>query len=530
MRYVAAAMVVIALGAPFAAGGQDAPARMSLHAAALQGNLDAVRGYIEAGSDLNEKDAFGSTPLIIATTFGRTDVARALIEAGADLNLAGSEGATPLHSAAFLGRTEIVRLLLDHGANKYLRDGFANMPAESVSDPFEEVQGTYDRIGKALGPLGLELDYAQIKEARPRIARMLAVRADELAGVDYAPMSGRDWLVSTPEQEGLDPDLVGELYLDATGLPALYGLLVIRNGRLIGERYYHDGAIDRRTMLQSVTKSYTSALVGVALREGCLTSVDQRMVDFFPELADRIIDPRKREITLRQLLQMRAGYPWEESDPAYWDALLSGHLVSQLVDFPLIADPGTEFHYSNVTSHLLGVIVARGCGTDLKSFADAHLFGPLGVEPGPWLRDLDGYYVGLAELRFTARDMARFGQLYLDNGVYNGQQVVPADWVRASHQSASEDISSGGVVSGDVGRYLHDVGYGYQWWSARAGVHRLDYAWGHGGQFIILLKDLDMIVVLTSKPFYQQHDAESWRHELANLNLVGRFISSLPAR
>ena len=85
-----------------------------------------------------------------------------------------------------------------------------------------------------------------------------------------------------------------------------------------------------------------------------------------------------------------------------------------------------------------------------------------------------------------------------------------------------------GDESNYLGPYVRDVGYGYQWWSARAGEHSFPYAWGHGGQFIVLLEDLDMVVVVTSDPFYQQHDDESWRHERANLSLIGKFIHSLP--
>jgi len=496
--------------------------------AALQGNMEAVRQHIEAGTDLNQKDAWGSTPLIIAAVFGKTEVARALIEAGADLNLTNNDGATALHTAAFLCREEIVEALLEGGANKYLRDNFGNTAAESVAGPFDDVKPVYDQLAQGLAPLGLQLDYEQLKTTRPQIAELLRPGAKELAAVDYTPLPGGDWMVSTPAQQGLDPMLVAELYLDATGLPNLYGLLVIKNGHLIAEKYFNGRTVGQKALLQSVTKSYTSALVGLALDQGCLSSVDQKMLDFFPDVADRITDPRKRQITIRHMLQMRAGYPWEETDTVLWNALLTGDYLPLIEDFPLADDPGARFQYSNLTSHWLGVIVARACETDLKSFGQEHLFAPLHAEPGTWTQDRDGYYIGLAELRFTPRDAAKFGLLYLNDGEYDGKQVVSADWVRESLKSYSEDVNSAGVESGEVGRYLRDVGYGYQWWSARAGEHRFDFAWGHGGQLIILLDYLDMLVVVTSDPFYQQHDEESWIHERANLNLVGKFIESLP--
>ena len=146
----------------------------------------------------------------------------------------------------------------------------------------------------------------------------------ELEAVDYAPLPGGDWKVSTPAEQGLDPILVAELYHNAAESETLYGLLVIKNGHLIAERYFNQGAVDRKNQLQSATKSYTSALVGIALDQGCLSSVDQMMMEFFPELADQISDPRKEQITIRDMLQMRAGYPSEETDPALWEALLWG--------------------------------------------------------------------------------------------------------------------------------------------------------------------------------------------------------------
>ena len=149
------------------------PPRVSLHAAALQGNLDAIRQHINAGSDLNKKDAYGSSPLIIAITFGKTEVAIALIEAGADMKITNNEGSTPLHIAAFFCRTEIVKALLDKGADKTALNKVGRTALESVSRPFDDVKGIYDGIGKALKPLGLELDYERIKMTRPEIAEML---------------------------------------------------------------------------------------------------------------------------------------------------------------------------------------------------------------------------------------------------------------------------------------------------------------------------------------------------------------------
>jgi len=317
---------------------------------------------------------------------------------------------------------------------------------------------------------------------------------------------------------------VAGLYHNATEVETLKALLVVKNGHLIAEGYFHGGAPEGKDRIQSVTKSYTSALVGIALEQGCLTSVDQKMMEFFPELADRITDPRKGQITIRQMLQMRAGYPWEESTAELFELLYHGFRPSNLVDVPLVRDPGADFDYSNLTSHLVGVIVARACDTDLKSFAQEHLFAPLGVEVGDWITDWEGNYNGHGDLHFTARDMAKFGLLYLNEGAYQGDQIVSADWVRDSLETYSDD-----AWDYRVGRNFKDIGYGYQWWSVTAGEHHYNLAWGHGGQQIALVDELDMVIVIKADPLFGQHGDAPWRHEKANLNLVADFINSLPS-
>jgi len=341
--------------------------------------------------------------------------------------------------------------------------------------------------------------------------------------IDYKPLSAGDWTVSTPEEQGLDPMLVAELYFNAAKVETLQALLVIKNGYLIAEAYFNGGAIDQLTRIQSATKSYTSALAGIAVDQG-LISVDDKMMAFFPEFAAEIADPRKNQITVRHLLQMRAGYPWEESTAELFEILYGGFRTHYLVDIPLVRDPGSDMEYSSFSSHLLGVIVARAAGTDLKTFAEANLFSPINAAVGDWITDWEGNYNGHGDLHFNARDMAKFGLLYLNDGLYNATQVVPADWVEASLQIYSED-----AWDYRVGRNFTDIGYGYQWWSVRAGDHRYNLAWGHGGQQIALLDAHNMVVVVKADPLFGEHGDRAWRYERANLNLVGDFFASLPS-
>ncbi|MBI9047560.1 MAG: serine hydrolase [Anaerolineaceae bacterium] len=356
--------------------------------------------------------------------------------------------------------------------------------------------------------------------------------AAELATVNYAPLLGDDWEVSSPEEQGLDPELVAELYYNASELETLYGLLVVKNGYLIAEGYFNEGAVEQKAFMASATKSFTSALVGIALDQGCLSSVNQKMIDFFPEFAGQITDPRKKQITIQDLLQMRSGYVWEERTP-YMDSFFSsrGYWLPFIVEFPLTSDPGTEFGYSNLTSHILGVIVARGCDTDLKSFAQQHLFSPIGVDVGDWSQDADNYYYGAHGMPLTARDRAKFGLLYLNDGEYDGNQVISADFIENSLQRYSERIDISGWIPGLTSRvgYYRNIGYGYQWWSAKAGDHQFYYAAGHGGNQIILLDEFDIVIVTSADRLYGNFGGDAWEKERAIIELVGQFINSLPS-
>ncbi len=345
----------------------------------------------------------------------------------------------------------------------------------------------------------------------------------DINSIDYKPLDRADWPVSTPVEQGLDSNLVAKMYVNATELNTLYSLLVIKNGYLVAEDYFNEGVIDQKDRLQSVTKSITSALVGIALEQGCLSGVDQKVLDFFPEISENIIDVRKEQISLRHLLEMRSGYPREEDDQALWNGLLSGNYPPLLKHFPLVDDPGTRFHYSNLSSNWLGIIVDRSCGMNLKAFAEEKLFSPLGIEPGDWGQDSEGHNNGCGDLHLSARDAAKFGLLYLNDGMWEGKQIISSDWVKASLQTYS--VNEAFVKR--IGNF-RDIGYGYHWWTAKANDYYVSIAWGHGGQLIVLVEELDMVIVTTSYPFWLEHNDQSWKHEKAIIKMVSKFISSIP--
>jgi len=341
--------------------------------------------------------------------------------------------------------------------------------------------------------------------------------------LNYTPTTTNDgWQVATPAGQGVDEAVLNTAYQEAQRLPNLFSLLVVKNGYLIAEGYFNSAHMNQAFDTASVTKSITSALTGIALRDNLLTSVDQKMFESFPEINWQQLDSRKSLITIRQMLQMRSGYPWEEFD-GYLNRLLSTSAWIDLAEeFPLVANPGSKFGYSNLTTHLAGVIVARAANESLLAFGKRSLFDPLGISVASWATDADGYYFGSGATMFTARDMARFGQLYLDGGAYGGIQLVPAEWVQDSFESYS-----GTTYNTDILNAISQLEYGYLWWSGVSGSHRFNFAWGHGGQMICVIQDLDMVIVTTATGLGGQFGQDAWRQESQVLELAGRLIASL---
>jgi CubicO group peptidase (beta-lactamase class C family) len=296
---------------------------------------------------------------------------------------------------------------------------------------------------------------------------------------------------------------------DDTGrvYPALRSVLVVRHGVLVFERYYHGATPATYFNLWSVTKSVTSALVGIALGEHTVGGLDQPIGRLLARHLPPRADPRLRRATLEQLLTMTAGLPADPTDGTPPSLVHAGDWVRFVLSQHPASTPGARFAYSSDGSHLLSAILADATGQPTLRYAQAKLFGPLGIASDhpfqplfaarnqaayqragfAWPTDPQGYHLGFAFLKLTARDLAKFGYLYLKGGAWEGRQVVPAAYVRASTQTHT--------ATGDP----HAPGYGYQWWTMTEQGHRGFAAVGLGGQLVEVLPDLDLVVVLTSE-------------------------------
>jgi CubicO group peptidase (beta-lactamase class C family) len=307
---------------------------------------------------------------------------------------------------------------------------------------------------------------------------------------EYWPTSG--WKTSAPEQQGMDPAklLMTDEFIQ-NRLPDAFSLLVVRNGYLVFEKYYSWGSPEKIAVVHSVTKSVTSALIGIALAKGYLDSVDQRLIEFFPEYATDDLDPRIKEIRLKHILTMSAGFRWNDRGPVMRDWYTSADWAKFTIQLPLVTDPGDKFNYNSSISHLLSIILSKSTKTSTFDFARQNLFEPLGIQSGFWRQGPQGYHIGGFGLGFSARDLAKFGFLYLNNGYWNGQSIVPQQWVKRSTEQQIQAFSH---------PLYGTFGYGYHWWVKPVDGCSSFRAWGRRGQYIVVVPELDLVVAVTSNP------------------------------
>jgi len=306
------------------------------------------------------------------------------------------------------------------------------------------------------------------------------------------------WPRSTPEKEGLAPEklqVLTELIRAGDRYPRLHCLLVIRHGKLVWEEYFNWKAGKLHT-LQSVSKSFTSALVGIAIAQGKFKGVDEKLLDFFPDLKPSEIEhmeERKEAIRLKDLLTMRSGTDYHESGPDSphyrLNALRTGWDTFYL-NRPMRSQPGTSFQYDSGAVIVTSSLLKHRTGQHADGFADETLFKALDITKTMWFKNAENHPHTGGGLNLDPLDTAKLGQLYLDKGQWAGNQVVPKAWVEESTKR-HVDLSGRG----------HTVGYGYWWWILEpdpAGKGNLDIyaAMGFKAQYIFVIPEHEMVVVV----------------------------------
>ncbi|WP_296228969.1 serine hydrolase domain-containing protein [Ralstonia sp. UBA689] len=344
------------------------------------------------------------------------------------------------------------------------------------------------------------------------------------------------WLTEASAAAGFDADrLCAVLRNLANGEANIHSLLVVRHGRLVAEAY-HAGKDERvkdlfrttRTFdattlhdIRSISKSVTSLLWGIAQGEGKTPPLGTSALSLFPDLADLNRDGREA-ITLGQMLSMSSGLAWNE-----WRATslfnndefgLFWHTsqVRYVFERPMAAPAGIQFNYNGGNTAVLAQLLAERVGMPLPEYARKQLFEPLGIADWEWVEDYRGRPLAFAGVRLRPRDLARIGQLVLQHGQWNGQQVVPADWIA---ESTRPHIDTG-IEPG--------LQYGYQWWLGKVVVNGTGQAWiggiGNGGQRLWIVPGLDMVIVTTAGDYNQR---ASWKQVEALFEQV--MATALPA-
>ena len=270
----------------------------------------------------------------------------------------------------------------------------------------------------------------------------------------------------------------------AAELDPLSSLLIWHRDSLLVEEYFNGMAADRAANVKSVSKSIVGLLVGIALADGVIDSLDQPIADLLPAYAGVLNDPAKRAITVRDLLTMQSGLE-STSSRNYGGWVASSDWVRDALRRPVECDPGSCWGYSTGTTHILGVIVTRRTGRSLRDYASERLFGPLGIPVRAWDRDPQGNYLGGNNMSFRPVELLRLGRLLLDEGVVDGRCLIPAEWLDVSWRRYARSPYNGN-------------GYGFHWWNRRMADEHVVFAWGYGGQFLYVVPRLDLAVVVTS--------------------------------
>lgn len=342
------------------------------------------------------------------------------------------------------------------------------------------------------------------------------------------------WTAASLDDVGMDKELLGELIerIEGKEYRNVHGIVIVKNGKLVFEEYFEgyrfsytgpwssllnfrgkrkEFGIDTPHNLASVTKSLTSALVGIAIDQGHIQDIDDRAFSYLPDYS-HLSNEEKDRITLEHLLTMTSGLEWNELE--LWlgnmeHDLIQLFLVSDPIDYilakPVVAEPGTAWYYSGGGVNVLGEIIGEATGMGMDDFAEKYLFAPLGITEYDWDHLNSDVIHASGNMKLRPRDMAKFGYLYLNGGRWQGQQIISEEWVKASmRQSVS-------IPWDDLEEKLHkkyaDIpethgdGYGYLWWlnTYEAGGKQFDavQATGWGGQRILLFPSLDMVVVFT---------------------------------
>jgi CubicO group peptidase (beta-lactamase class C family) len=297
-----------------------------------------------------------------------------------------------------------------------------------------------------------------------------------------------DWRASTPEEQGMDSQKLADMInaIGANGI-SINSVTIIRNGYMVDDTYFYPYQKEFRHAANSETKSFLSALAGIAMEEGDIKGVDGKVLDYFKDQAVANVDQRKQRLTIRNLMTMTTGLDWQfDGNVSTQQMLQSQNWTNFTLDLPMKEDPGRTFNYCNGASNVLSAIIQKTTGKSAFDYA-AEKLAPLGMRDLFWSADPEGVSTGYSGIYIYPEDAAKFGYLYLRDGEWDGKQVVPKKWIEES--TTKQANGSWNPIF---------PGYGYMWWTNRFGGYA---ALGFGGNYIFVVPKLDLVVVFTGGIF-----------------------------
>ncbi len=324
---------------------------------------------------------------------------------------------------------------------------------------------------------------------------------------------------STPEAQGVPSSaILGFVEAAEKNVDALHSLMVLRHGHVVAEGWWEPYRRDDPHVLFSLSKSFASTGIGLAIAEGRL-SLDDTVLSFFPEEAPAEPSENLKAMRVRDLLSMSTGHHADAIEPfPYMDPNVSP--VRAFLALPVAHKPGTHFVYNTPASFMLSAIVQKVSGTPLVDYLRPRLFEPLGIRNPKWNATPKGVSLGGFGLSVTTEDIARLGQLYLQKGEWGGTRILTAEWVAAA---TARQVSNGSNPASDW-----DQGYGYQFWRCRHGVYRGDGAFG---QYCIVMPEQDAVVAITSGVRDMQAVLNLvWEHLLPAMRAAAPLPADAPAQ
>lgn len=304
------------------------------------------------------------------------------------------------------------------------------------------------------------------------------------------------WSTSTPEDQGMDSEsLVELLSFYRENKVNIHSMLIIRNGNIgLDACFYPFTPGGTVHDVASVTKSITSVLIGIAIDQGLIDNVEQPLLSYFPERTIANLDANKEKITIENLLTMTSGFccGYQPGEKEHNEMFTSEDWVQFVLDLPMARGPGQEYAYCSGNSHLLSAILTKATGMSMLDFARKHLFAPLGINEVIWPPDPQGITRGWGDLHLHPRDLAKIGYLFLNNGLWEGKQLLSAAWVEKSTQPQVDRA----IKTKTFVRPGRD--YGYAWHLVSEGPFSgMYYAAGRGGQSLTVLPEANIVTVIT---------------------------------